>query len=439
MKIVVIDDDRDFVLAVTSIIKLHLPELFVSWALTGKEGIEIVENELPDIIMLDADLPDIKGLEVCKILKASEKTSHIPILAITGLGDQLSYKVKFMESGADAFLNKPFNSSELVSQVKVLLRIKEAEDVLRKERDSLVGKVSEQQVALQDQFERWELLIEHVAGAIWDFDFKANKTYFSPQWYESLGLTESDIEISVDGFKSLIHPFDKEKFQVELDQYFKKKKEDFHIEIRMRHGNGMFRWFEIFAHGIWDEQGVIKRLLGVQKDVTEQKKHMSHLESMALYDNLTRLANRYLFYDIAEKMLSESKQSSKMLGILFFDLDDFKEINDQFGHHIGDVVLKETARRLKVMMRPFDVLARIGGDEFIAAIYDMHSVEEFEKIKKRLLDNVNRPIDKNDLSLTVQASVGSSIYPNDADTLDELIKIADQNMYEDKKTKKAER
>ncbi|HQB65920.1 MAG TPA: GGDEF domain-containing protein [Fibrobacteraceae bacterium] len=128
-----------------------------------------------------------------------------------------------------------------------------------------------------------------------------------------------------------------------------------------------------------------------------------------------------------------------MVGILFFDLDDFKPINDNYGHQVGDVVLKEISKRLKDILRPMDVLARFGGDEFVAAVYDVHSELELANIKERLINGALKPIAMNELELKIGVSVGSSIYPIQTDDLEELLKLADKDMYYQKRNKKAKR
>ena len=142
-KILAIDDDSHNLLLIKAVLTKNISDCTVDTALSGAEGIEIARELMPDSILLDILMPGINGFETCRILKNDEKTKHIPVLLVSALGQNYENRIKGLNMGADAFITKPFESPELVSQVKVLLRIKNAEDLLRKQNKELKNSIDE--------------------------------------------------------------------------------------------------------------------------------------------------------------------------------------------------------------------------------------------------------------------------------------------------------
>jgi signal transduction histidine kinase len=148
-KILAIDDQKDNLLSIKALVGYYLPHCKLFLAESGEEGIKIAAEELPDTILLDIIMPVMDGYEVCRILKQDEQTKNIPILMLSALGQDPEIRVKGLELGADAFLAKPFSPTELKSQINVMLRIKEVEDKLRKEKEVLEDIVKERTKELQ--------------------------------------------------------------------------------------------------------------------------------------------------------------------------------------------------------------------------------------------------------------------------------------------------
>jgi len=159
-KILAIDDKMDNLVSLSALLNNLMPDCTVITAQSGMEGIEKAKVELPDSIMLDVKMPDMDGFETCRRLKSDERTKHIPVIMITAIKTDPQSRVKGLEIGADAFLAKPIDPYELVSQVKVALRIKRAEDALRAERDSLERLVGERTAALKEKEARFRSLVD---------------------------------------------------------------------------------------------------------------------------------------------------------------------------------------------------------------------------------------------------------------------------------------
>jgi len=161
-KILAIDDKMDNLITLSALLKNLMPDCAVITAQSGRGGIEKARAELPDAILLDVKMPDMDGFETCRRLKSGERTRHIPVIMITAIRTDPQSRIKGLEIGADAFLAKPIDEYELVSQVRVALRIKNAEDALREEKDSLERKVQERTVALRESEKLFRSLFENM-------------------------------------------------------------------------------------------------------------------------------------------------------------------------------------------------------------------------------------------------------------------------------------
>ncbi len=173
----------------------------------------------------------------------------------------------------------------------------------------------------------------------------------------------------------------------------------------------------------------IKQLHLLNKELKEKEKI---IEKMAYYDHLTGVANRALFYKLAENLLSNAKRNNSILGVIFLDIDNFKEINDTYGHKTGDRVLTELAQILTKCTRKSDVVSRFGGDEFLVLLSNIKDYDDFEIIVSRISNEKNKILGCDGEKIDLSISMGISFYPNDGDNIDDLIEKADKAMYEAK-------
>ncbi len=169
----------------------------------------------------------------------------------------------------------------------------------------------------------------------------------------------------------------------------------------------------------------------VLQDITEKKRYDDLIWKQANFDLLTDLPNRYMFYDRLDQGIKKAHRDGDLLGLLFIDLDRFKEVNDTLGHHIGDVLLVETARRIRECVRETDSVARLGGDEFTVAVSQIHDAGYIEKIAQNILTRLAEPfaLDDSQGQVYISASIGITLYPLDALDVDQMLKNADQAMY----------
>ncbi|MBA5687772.1 putative bifunctional diguanylate cyclase/phosphodiesterase [Rugamonas apoptosis] len=167
-------------------------------------------------------------------------------------------------------------------------------------------------------------------------------------------------------------------------------------------------------------------------DITQLKQNQHALEHIAHFDALTGLPNRVLLLDRLQQALAQSQRQQRALAVVFLDLDGFKAVNDQHGHGVGDALLIACAARMKAALRDEDTIARLGGDEFVALLVDLEHHHEFESMVSRLLHAVSSPIRLDELTLQVTASIGVTLYPADPAAPDQLLRHADQAMYQAK-------
>ncbi len=170
----------------------------------------------------------------------------------------------------------------------------------------------------------------------------------------------------------------------------------------------------------------------LQKEIVKRKQIQDRIEHLAYHDHLTGLANRLLFKEQLDHAVSLSSRMANKLAILFLDLDGFKMINDTMGHAVGDQLLKEVSNRLVNIVRKSDVVARIGGDEFVIMIGNQGNVESIRLVAEKILNSFREPFKLNGHDYFLTTSIGVAIYPTDGENADILIRNADIAMYKAK-------
>ena len=200
------------------------------------------------------------------------------------------------------------------------------------------------------------------------------------------------------------------------------------VEAVLRHRHG-YHIHVLFNGSIKrDAEGRALSLTGLMTDITGRKAAETRLQELATHDTLTGLPNRALLGERVQQMLDACPPAASV-AVMFLDLDRFKEVNDSFGHEMGDVLLCEVAARLRRVIRPTDVIARLGGDEFVVAAHCATGQAAAARIADKLLDVLTAPIQVGGIDVIVGASIGISMYPQDAQTRELLFQTADTAMY----------
>ena len=196
---------------------------------------------------------------------------------------------------------------------------------------------------------------------------------------------------------------------------------------RRKDGHEYAEWLSI--NTIYDNNGKVHRRVALFSDITDRKNAEALIWNQANYDALTQLPNRRLFRDRLEQDVRKTHRDQEMVGLLFIDLDRFKEVNDTLGHHMGDELLIQAAGRIQQCVRDSDSVARLGGDEFTVILPSLSNVSDIGQIAQNILDTLARPFTLGEDQAYVSASVGITVYPDDAESIEDLLKNADQAMY----------
>lgn len=201
------------------------------------------------------------------------------------------------------------------------------------------------------------------------------------------------------------------------------------VVFRNRRKNGELFWNDLRITPVRDEHGEVTHFIGILQDVTATKERTAHLEHEVNHDPLTGLANRTLLWDRLDHAVHLANRHHTMVAAVLIDLDNFKTINDTFGHEAGDVVLKVVARRLQAAVRESDTVARMSGDEFVLVLVDQPSVRFTLRMVERLRRSMTMPVAFGGNEIPVGASLGVALYPHDGLSPAELVRGADMAMY----------
>jgi diguanylate cyclase (GGDEF)-like protein/PAS domain S-box-containing protein len=233
-------------------------------------------------------------------------------------------------------------------------------------------------------------------------------------------------------FADLVHPSDRSRAANEIRERLKHG-DRFVIEYQIVCADGLLKWVSQKAQAMRDDAGAPVALEGILEDVTDRRRFEERLSFLAQYDVLTGLPNRALFYDRLRQALVRARREQTMVGLMFLDLDRFKQINDSLGHAAGDRVLKAVAGRFTGFLREADTIARLGGDEFTVVIEGVTDAGQLSAIAEKIRNSLAEPIDLEGRDMSVSASIGITLYPQDGEDIEHLLKNADIAMYHAKR------
>jgi diguanylate cyclase (GGDEF)-like protein len=410
--VLVVDDDAVFSLLASETLQQAGYTALV--AATGSEALAKLTAGKPDLILLDVELPDANGFDLCTSIRAAAAGADVPIVMVTGHNDTESIERAFMV-GATDFILKPVLWQTLPQRIEFILR---AQDNLR----SL--KISEQKnrallQALPDTIyivDGQGVLLEHITGA----EQAAQSSL--------VGRTLEEV-IPADAARAARRSMTAPDLR-SVATY------DFEV------GQGADRrCFETRLRPQSDGTLVV-----ITRDITERRRTESRIKYLAYFDVLTGLPNRQLLVREMSRAIRAAQATNTLIALLYLDLDRFKRINDNLGHSVGDALLKAVARRLHQCIRPTDLVgavdsaqpasrgsvARLGGDEFVVLVTGLTDEKQATVVADRIRDALGEPFECGGHRFVVTPSIGIALCPKDGSDIEDLLVKADMAMYKAK-------
>ena len=277
----------------------------------------------------------------------------------------------------------------------------------------------------------WDAFQKHASDAVVVLDRQRIVVAVNPAFTAITGYPQEDALGKRDSVL-LSRPQGASHYQRVFDQL--QERDFWHGEIMLRHQAGHLFDVRLAVCKVKDGTGQTTSYIVTFSDLSQTRKIHDELRHLATHDNLTDLPNRRLFLDRLDQGVRRARREQRQLTILFIDLDDFKRINDDYGHHVGDEILRQAGRRLLGAVRESDTVARLAGDEF--TIIADSPYEEVDAIRGKIAARLAEPFEVGDRAIRVSASVGAAIYPDDGESVESLMQYADRSMYESKARRK---
>ncbi|MBL8373812.1 EAL domain-containing protein [Accumulibacter sp.] len=393
---------------------------------TGCEAQRRLDRRDVDVLILDLNLPDINGLEVMQWMV----DEHVPTAVVVFSGDEsIDSAIRALRHGAFEFIRKHGDPEELIDTVARVLRRRQIE-----REHALMT------VRLEHSERLHRFLVERSPDIIYTLDRNGSFIFINGRVEALLGYTPA--ELLGKHYSVVVHPDDLEHARFAFNERRIGDRASTNVEVRLQTKTQGVRHFEnrtivtiLSAQGLYAaEEGpddlYFMGTSGVARDITDRKKAEETIAFQAFHDLLTGLPNRILFKDRLGVALTQAKRKGKRVGVMFIDIDRFKLVNDTYGHHEGDELLKCFAQRARSCLRSGDTLARQGGDEFTVLLPDLGAGEDAGVIAAKMLAELKRPFKIAGLDFFTTVSIGISLYPDNGKTPEVLLRNADIAMYQ---------
>ncbi len=416
LKLLVVEDDEEDVLLLREHLEDALGDDFeISHAATPARARELLGQRGFDLCLLDHMLGPSTGLELLDDIR--RLTEDLPVIFLTGQGDEETATAA-LKAGARDYLRKSSLTPEsLLRSLTRVVQIQQAKAERRRAQHDLVREKEFIAAILEHSYDGIAVfapigeILRYTPGMERLFGYTAGEAGD----FANLGLLiqpcEDNGEPAANRWSGLLSA------PGQGEQVF-----------LFQHKDGSQRWSRLRASSMPREGVVINGL-----DITESVLARQRIQHMALHDGLTGLPGRSLFQDRLDQAMRLARRNQTQVAVLYVDLDRFKPINDTYGHDAGDLVLRETARRIESCLRGSDTVARMGGDEFGVVLQEILRADDAAAIGEKIVDALCRPIPDGEKSYEVGASVGASLYPVDGEDMESLLRDADRAMYRSKR------
>lgn len=409
-RILIVEDDPG--LAVLERELLEDRGLAVDHAADGKTALaRLGQTPAPDLVLLDYSLPDMTASDLLDRLAAAAVPLP-PFIVATGAGDEY-VAVDLMQRGAENYLIKdrefldrlPRAVERALRDIAMARRLADVERKLR-----LAARV-----------------LEGTAEAVMVTDAEHRIVDVNPAFEQMTGRTRQEALGQRLAWLFPGHSNDGAVNARILEALAREGRWQGEASLRRSSGEIFTAWFNISR--IEGGEGEPSYFVSLFSDISSVKAMAEHLDYLAHHDPLTKLPNRLLFNARLRHSIERAERGNHSLGLLFLDLDRFKEVNDRLGHAAGDELLRSVARRMSTLLRSEDTLARLGGDEFVMIIEEAETPEDMQRIVQQVLALFPHPVATSQGPIDVTASIGGALYPRDAAGCDDLLGCADRAMY----------
>ncbi|MDD1621944.1 MAG: diguanylate cyclase [Methylococcaceae bacterium] len=389
----------------------------------------------PELILLDIHMPGMDGFEVCRRIKANPQLREIPVIFISA-ATELEEKVRAFQAGGVDYITKPFQKEEVLARVKTHVTLNHSLKEMKRIAEELLKSEANLKIAQA---------IAHLGH--WEWDAHAEQFSWSEEAYRIFGFEPQNFPQDYDTFLRIVHADDRERVADSLKRL--QSGSGFDIEYRIVLPDGEVRIVhcksqliklgddqkpKIFGTVQYFPQHDQATVLGIIQDITEHKKLEWRLEQLANTDALTGCASRRHFLETAEQEILRIHRYGGELSVLALDLDHFKAINDEYGHHAGDLTLKKLVEVCRGLVREVDMIGRLGGEEFAILLPATSCARAFE-VAKRMCNAVAAaevPL-PSQTSLRFTTSIGIASFSEGDTCIDGVLSRADKALYEAKK------
>jgi diguanylate cyclase (GGDEF)-like protein/PAS domain S-box-containing protein len=410
--LLVVDDDQ----MVREMLRQGLERhgYLVTTAEDGTGGLGEIEREAPDLLLLDIEMPGLDGMGVLRKVRERFTSAELPVIIVTARAESDSV-VAALEAGANDYVTKPVDFRVVLARIGAHLQRKRAE------------------AALRESEERYALAARGANDGLWDWNLKDDTVFYSPRWKSMLGLEDGEVGSGPEEWFSRVHPEDVARVRQEVADHLDGRSACLQTEHRVLHKEGHFRWILTRGMAVRDGNGRPVRMAGSQSDITEGK----------VADALTGLPNRILFMDrLRRAIYRKRRRPDHLFAVLFIDLDRFKDINDSFGHLVGDELLIAVAKRLEASTRATDsvgrftppphTVARFGGDEFTILLDNIKHMPDATLVAERLQLALAQPFHIEGHEIYTSTSIGIVADATGYERAEDLLRDADTAMYQAK-------
>ncbi len=411
--ILMVDDDHELTKLVYQV--LRADQYHVITASRAVDGMQLAWERRPDLIVADIDLSDGSGLDFCRDIRKIRRFRNIPVVILSS-ADTLTQKMEGFDAGAVDFIAKPFKVGELSARIRAHLRNKFWNETLG-------ARTLKVQAHLREIEGRFLALAENSNDLIFELDANGCFVYVGPNCQRVIGQPPAQLVGA--SCREMLHGDDQERFVDQFQTTLREFKTSQSL-FRIRRADEQWRWMESTLVAFYSTQHE-RRLICVARDITERKALEERLAYAARHDSLTQLHNRQYLVERLEAAIAVSGARA-LNAILYIDLDNFKFINDNCGHAVGDRILKEFAGRLRAIFGTKAVLSRFGGDEFVILL-EAVAKEEVVALAERARQSIETLHFHGAMhTFELNASIGVAL-TNAAASAKEIITRADDACY----------